>query len=397
MVGGITTESALANLRDMTTESKPISESEFQERLGRLQSAMQEQGVDAIFFHASSNLRYFTGLVWHPSERMVGAIVPANGDIIYICPKFETDTLQDFWVIPAEIRTWEEHESPYELVRSIIAKFDVGNSNLAIDPFTPFFSVDGMQKACSQTRFLSAESMLVSIRSIKTESEIALIRRAHQMTLEVHRAAASILRPGITTTEVEAFIDKAHQKVGASGSSFCIVLFGVATSFPHGVKDPQTLKENDWVLVDTGCLLDGYHSDITRTYPFGDPTQEQAQAWAVEKQAQVAAFEAAAIGVPCENCDQAARDVLEAAGYGPDYQLPGLPHRTGHGCGLDIHESPNLVRGEKTPLKEGMVFSSEPMLVLPGKFGVRLEDHFYMTSQGPEWFTEPADSIESPI
>ena len=207
-----------------------------------------------------------------------------------------------------------------------------------------------------------------------------------------------MLHEGVTTGQVVDFIDRAHQKVGAdAGSYFCIVLFDVATSFPHGVKEPQTLKNNDWVLIDTGCWLDGYNSDITRSFCFGKPTQAHRVAWEAEKAAQIAAFDAAVPGQACQECDAAARASLQAAGYGPDYQLPGLPHRTGHGCGLDIHEGPNLVRGEMTPLESGMVFSSEPMLVIPDQFGVRLEDHFYMTDSGARWFTAPSHSIDDPF
>jgi Xaa-Pro dipeptidase len=237
-----------------------------------------------------------------------------------------------------------------------------------------------------------------SLRSRKSAAELSIIKRAHEMTLEVIRSAASILHHGITTTEVTKFIDDAHRRVGAEGGSFfCIVLFGAATSFPHGVKDAQTLGDCDWVLIDTGFLLHGYNSDITRSFCFGNATDEQQAAWNVEKAAQLAGFDAAILGAPCEVCDAAARSSLEAAGYGPDYQLPGLPHRTGHGCGLDIHERPNLVRGEKTKLDTGMVFSCEPMLVIPDRFGVRLEDHFYMTKTGPAWFTEPCKSVDDPF
>jgi Xaa-Pro dipeptidase len=175
------------------------------------------------------------------------------------------------------------------------------------------------------------------------------------------------------------------------------VLFGLASSFPHGVKDPQILKNNDWVLIDTGCLLFGYNSDITRSYAFGQSTQRQRFAWQCEKQAQIAAFDAAQLGRPCEAADFAARASLTAQGFGPEYQTPGLPHRTGHGCGLDIHEAPYLVKGDQTPLQVGMVFSNEPMLVLPGEFGVRLEDHFYMTENGPKWFTTPSHSVDDPF
>jgi Xaa-Pro dipeptidase len=206
-----------------------------------------------------------------------------------------------------------------------------------------------------------------------------------------------MLHEGISTTEVEEFIKLAHQKVGAPGNYFCIVLFGLATSFPHGVKDPQILKKGDMVLIDTGCKVHDYLSDITRTYVFGEATDRQRQFWNNEKAAQIAAFNAAKIGVPCEDVDTAARSYLAEQGLGPDYQTPGCPHRTGHGIGLDIHEWPYLVGGNKTPLAAGMCFSNEPMLVIPDEFGVRLEDHFYMTDSGAKWFTEPSHSIDDPF
>ncbi|MEL7500466.1 MAG: Xaa-Pro peptidase family protein [Planctomycetota bacterium] len=400
-VGGTSAESALDALSDMTGDIKRIGTDEFQARLSALQVQIRESGATAVYLHAGTNLYYFTALRWSPSERMVAAIVPAEGDVQYIAPAFELDTLKDYWQIPGAIHAWEEHESPYELLGTALrscASETATSIQLLVDEAAPFFIVDGIQKANPDFRLVLAQPITQSLRSRKTKTEIELIRRAHEMTLEVHRAAASILREGITTGEVVEFIDKAHQRVGAdAGSYFCIVLFGVATSFPHGVKDPQTLAAGDWVLIDTGCLLDGYNSDITRSFCFGEPTDRQRSAWESEKAAQIAAFDAAVPGAPCEDCDNAARKALEQAGFGPDYQLPGLPHRTGHGCGLDIHEGPNLVRGETTPLDVGMVFSSEPMLVLPGEFGVRLEDHFYMTENGPEWFTEPSKSVDDPF
>lgn len=397
-VGTHTVEQAMGELVDMTADVKPIAVDEFRARLGRLQAAIRECGASAVYLHAGTNLYYFTGLRWSPSERMVAAVVPAEGEICYVAPKFELDTLRDYWKIPAEIHAWEEHESPYDLVGKIMSKMDPANGRLLLDEVTPYFIVSGIQDANPSLSLGHAQPQTQAIRSCKSAAELDLIRRAHEMTLQVHRSAASILRPGISTTEVVEYIDEAHRKVGApAGSFFCIVLFGVATSFPHGVKDPQILTEDDWVLVDTGCLLEGYNSDITRSYSFGTATDRQREIWDIEKAAQVAAFEAAALGAACEVCDDGARKAIEAAGYGPDYQLPGLPHRTGHGCGLDIHEGPNLVRGEKTPLAEGMVFSSEPMMVVPGEFGVRLEDHFYMSSAGPVWFTQPSKSIDDPL
>ena len=397
-VGGKTIEQALGELSDMTSGVPPIATEEFEQRLEKLQAMMQEQNVGAVYLHAGTNLYYFTGLKWNPSERMVAALVPAEGEICYIAPKFELDTLRDYWKIPAEIQAWEEHESPYALLGQTLKSMNAADKKLLLDEATPYFIVNGIQSANPDLKIGHAQPLTQALRSRKSQAEINLIRRAHEMTLTVHAAAASILRPGITTPEVVDFIDKAHRKVGAAaGSYFCIVLFDVGTSFPHGVKDAQTLRENDWVLFDTGFLLDGYNSDITRSFCFGEPTDAHRKAWDCEKAAQIAAFEAAKIGEPCEVCDNAARASLEANGYGPDYNLPGLPHRTGHGCGLDIHEGPNLVRGEMTPMDVGMVFSNEPMLVIPDQFGVRLEDHFYMTESGPEWFTQPSHSIGDPF
>ena len=397
-VGGSTVEAALAGLSDMTSGIAPISKQEFESRLGKLQDAMKRDSVAAVFLHASSSLYYFTGLKWNASERMVAAVVFADGTLIYIAPFFESETLKDYWLIEAPLHLWQEHESPSQLLSDVLAQHGASTGKVLIDPATPFGMAEAIIKANSGNEFESAHGMIDSFRSIKSDSELAIIRRAHEMTLAVHAAAGSILRPGITTTEVADFIDAAHRAVGAPGGSFfVIVLFGVATSFPHGVKDPQVLKDNDWVLVDTGCLLYGYNSDITRTYPFGTPTDRHRELWEIEKAAQLAAFEAVKPGAACEVADAAARKSLESAGFGPDYQLPGLPHRAGHGCGLDIHEGPYLVKGESTPLKEGMVFSSEPMLVVPDEFGIRLEDHFYVTPKGAQWFTEPSRSIDDPF
>lgn len=396
-VGGSTIDQALAKLENMTCNVTPISNDELKTRLQKAQDLMQQHGIAAMYIDAGTNLTYFTGLKWYKSERLVGAILPADGELFYIAPHFEQGSLNDYMKISGEFYGWHEHQSPYQLLGDVLTKLNITEGKFAVDPSAGFFLVDGIIKANQDLQIVNADVITAPCRECKSPAEIALMQTAKNMTLEVHKAAASILKPGITTKEVEAFINQAHKKVGASGSSFCIVLFGLATSFPHGVKDPQILKENDWVLIDTGCIVEGYHSDITRTYAFGEATQAQRNAWQIEKKAQIAAFNAAKIGAPCEVTDAAARVVLEAAGFGPEYQLPGLPHRTGHGCGMDIHESPYLVKGDTTPLAKGMVFSNEPMLVIPGQFGVRLEDHFYMDSDGPKWFTEPSHSIDDPF
>lgn len=389
-----TPEQALALLENMTEGAQPIADTEFRQRMDRACQWLRDHQCPALYLHAGTNLYYFTGLKWSPSERMVAGILTAAGELFYICPRFEIDTLQDYALISAPIVTWEEHEHPGLILAAALAQRGITGGDFRVDPATPFFILDGMRRDLGERFSLSVATPLIDLtRGRKSAAELALIQRSHEITAEVIEAAASILRAGISTLEVEQFIRQAHRKVAGVDSYFVIVLFGVATSFPHGVKDPQILKDGDWVLLDTGFQLHGYHSDITRTFVFGTPTAEQERAWQVELAAQKAGFAAAKIGQPCSACDDAARRSLKSAGYGPDYQLPGLPHRTGHGCGLDIHEAPNLVRGNDQPLEPGMVFSCEPTLIVPGQFGVRLEDHFYMTESGPRWFTRPAPSM----
>jgi len=249
----------------------------------------------------------------------------------------------------------------------------------------------------TEFNFICADEITVACRQVKTVTELAIIQRVMDMTLAVQQAAASILCEGISSEQVVDFIDKAHKKVGANGSYFCIVLFAEASALPHGIKGWQTLKPNDMVLIDTGCKLMGYTSDITRSYVFGQISDHHRQVWNAEKAAQASAFKAAQVSNRCEYVDQQARIKLAECGFNQGYELPGLPHRTGHGIGIDIHEAPYLVGGDKTPLAPGMCFSNEPTICVPGKFGIRLEDHFYMAETGPKWFTEPSPSIDDPF
>lgn len=395
-IGGSDAATELAQLEDMSAGAEPIGDAEFAARLQRAQQLMQAAGLDALYLNAGTNLLYFTGTRWSPSERMVGALIPAQGEPRYIAPAFELGTLQGFLRVAGEVHCWEEHESPYRLCAQLLKDMHV--TTLGVDESAPFFIVDGLQQAAPQCRVQSATPITAGCRMQKSAAELALMQRAKDMTLEVHRAVARILRPGITTGEVTAFIHEAHKRVGApAGSYFCIVLFGPDSAFPHGVAQPKALDEGDMVLIDTGCQLHGYISDITRSYVLGEPSAQQREIWNLEKAAQQAAFEAAQIGASCGSVDDAARAVLAAGGLSPDYQLPGLPHRTGHGIGLDIHEWPYLVRDNSTPLAPGMCFSNEPMICVPGAFGVRLEDHFYMTENGPRWFTQPARSVDDPF
>jgi Xaa-Pro dipeptidase len=397
-IGGTTIEQALASLSDMTAGAVPIGHDEHLQRIARAQAFMRDAGIAAIYVDAGTNLTYFTGTRWHASERMVGAIVPATGAVAYIAPAFEESTIADFMVVEGAIHTWQEHESPYQLFVDTLQQLGI-TGRIGIDESAAFFVYDGIRPLAEAAGYTleNARAVTAHCRSRKSPAEIALMQRAMDMTLAVHVAAASILKEGITTKEVEAFIDQAHRKAGASGSYFVIVLFGEATAYPHGVSYVQTLKPGDTVLIDTGCKLHNYISDITRTYVYGAISDRQRSVWNSEKAAQQAAFQAAQLGVPCEAVDQAARRSLEADGFGPGYKLPGLPHRTGHGIGMDIHEWPYLVGGNTTPLDVGMCFSNEPMICIPGEFGIRHEDHFYMTATGPQWFTQPAHSIDDPF
>lgn len=362
-------------------------------RLARLRTLMDERRVGAVLLGSTTSLRYFTGLRWTPSERLVGAVVTAKS-LDYISPRFELEKIQGEPILAGGYRTWEEEESPYALVREVVGDRGL----LAVDDQLPLFAYRQLAMIFGHDQLVDAGPLTNALRRCKEPGEIALMSAAKAMTLEVHRRAHRLLRRGIRASEVVRYIDEQHRAFGAEGgSSFCIVSFGPDTGLPHGGATDRELQDDEAVLIDTGGRFDGYSSDITRSYVFGEPTKEYRRIWELEREAQAAAFDAARLGVPCEAVDAAARGVVASAGLGPDYQLPGIPHRTGHGIGLDIHESPNLVRGDHTPLEVGMCFSNEPMIVVPGRFGVRLEDHFHMTAAGPKWFTLPQPSLDEPF
>jgi len=397
-IGGSTAAIELEKIKDMTLGVKTIQPEEYVERLKKATALIQESKIKALYINAGTNLYYFTGTQWNPSERMVGALLYDDGTLDYIVPKFEAGTFMKYMQLNATINCWEEHESPYFLMGELLNNKNIVNGEIAIDESAPYFLVDGLAKANQLYTFVNGLPISSGCRMQKTVNEIAIIQKAKEITMVVQRAAAKILRPGITVAEVTSFIQEAHIKAGvASGSYFCIVLFGDDTQYPHGVSVPQDLKENEAVIIDTGCRLEGYLSDITRSYTYGIPSEEYKRIWNLEQATQFAAFEAAKIGATCGFVDDAARKTLAKAGLSADYELPGLPHRVGHGTGLDIHEYPYLVRGSEIELREGMVVSNEPMICIPGKFGIRHEDHFYMTANGPKWFTTPMQSVENPF
>lgn len=397
-VGGSTAKKELKILSDMTKGIEPVGQHEFEARIKKAIGLMSEHNFAAVYLHGGSNLYYYTGTKWNPSERMVGALLTADGSLNYIGPKFEEGTIKNFMKIQGPVHCWEEHESPFQLFGKILVDEGINSGRIGIDESCPFFMTAKLRALNANYAFVSARPVTAGCRMFKSGHEIAIIQRAKDITLKVQQAAARIMRPGISAKEVIDFIDAAHVKAGvASGSFFCIVLFGEDTQYPHGVPEPGPLKDNDVVLVDTGCQLHGYISDITRTYVYGEATERHREIWELEKRTQQAAFDAAQLGRTCGAVDDAARLVLTDAGLGPDYELPGLPHRTGHGTGLDIHEYPYIVRGNQQVLQAGMVFSNEPMICVPGEFGIRHEDHIYMTDSGPEWFTQPMPDIDDPF
>ena len=396
-VGGSTAEVELAAIVNRAGDARPIAVDEHRARIDRARALMVERGIDVLLLTPGSSLFYFTGLRWGSSERLTAALLRRSGEVQYVCPAFEIGSVLDAQPLPGDVRGWQEHEDPYGLVAQLLPGGAAFSGCLALEESAPFFVAEGLRERLPHARIVNAVTVTRECRMRKSAAEIALLRAAMQMTLEVHERAARILAPGITASAVRAFIQEAHVRIGGGGSTFCLVYFAQATAYPHGISGEQQLTEGDMVLIDTGCELHGYKSDITRSYVFGTPSVRQRAVWDLEKSAQAAAFDAARNGVPCEAVDRAARRVLEAAGFGPGYAVPGLPHRTGHGIGLDLHEWTYLVEGNKTPLETGMCFSNEPMICIYGEFGVRLEDHFYMSDSGPVWFTEPAHACDAPF
>jgi Xaa-Pro dipeptidase len=401
-VGGSTAEAELAAIASLRDRVAPITTAERRDRIARAQARMRETGVAALWLDGTTDLEYFTGVRHGQTERMIGCILPASGEPVYLSPAFEVEKLRTLITIGERVVAWQEHDNPFALFVDTLKGLQIGRGTLAIDAQARFFVVDGIRRAAEAAGADYALTPATEIagwcRARKTPAERAIIAHAMQCTLRVQAAAARILRPGITTTEVAAFLDEAHRRTGFDGGArFALVLFGEASAYPHGVPHAQTLKEGDMVLVDTGGAMHGYVSDITRSYVFGEPSDRQRDVWALEHRAQAAAFAAIRPGVPCGAIDDAARGVINAAGYGPGYATPGLPHRTGHGIGMDVHEAPYFVKDNAEPLAVGVTGSIEPTICIYGAFGVRLEDHFTVTETGAAWLTPPSPSIDDPF
>jgi Xaa-Pro dipeptidase len=386
----------IRRLRRMTDGVTPISANERLARIEKARKLMRDNRIDAIYIEPGTSMLYYTGMHWGTSERMFAMVIPAKGDIAWVCPKFEEERARELITMGHDIRTWEEDASPYKRVAEILSDRGVRAGTVGIEERVRFFLYDGIRQAAPALKFVSATPVTAGCRIFKSPAEIALMQLANDITIEAYKATRASMTEGMTQGEFAGNCAAAFRALGAPGGGI-FVSFGKYTAFPHGSSTPQQLKEGDVVLMDGGCAVEGYQSDITRTFVFGKPTDRQRKIWDLEKKAQDAAFAAAKVGSPCESVDAAARKVITDAGFGPDYKVPGLPHRTGHGIGMDGHEWTNFVRGNKTSIQPGMCFSDEPTIVIYGEFGIRLEDCLYITEDGPKFFTKQSKSIDEPF
>jgi len=382
----------IASLKPMTDGASPITTDEHRDRIVRAQKLMAESGLDAIVLAGGTSLTYFTGARWGNSERLFACVLPRQGEPGWVTPAFEKGRALEQVQVGGDVRAWEEHESPYALVAGIL-KDRGATGSVGIEETMPFVFSDGIGKAAPALRLPSATPVSAGCRMIKDAHELALMRRAGEITVAAHRAVFASLEQGMTQSEVSRLSAEAHRRLGIQGGA--LVLFGADAAFPHGTTKPQPLKAGDVVLIDGGGRLHGYASDITRTAVFGaPPTERQRRIWAIVRQAQQAAFVAARPGVECQAVDAAARKVIEDAGFGPDYKY--FTHRVGHGIGMDGHEWTYLVRGNATKLRPGMCFSDEPGIYIPGELGIRHEDVITITDAGAESFTKWTHSPEEP-
>jgi Xaa-Pro dipeptidase len=369
-------QTGATRLENMTAGVKPLGPEDYAERQERARRLMTTHKLDGIFLPGGVNLAYFTTVSWGTSERTFGAILNRKGLPVWVCPAFELERAKELIPTGQEVRTWEEHESPYKLIAGVVK--DLGGRRLGVAPNTSAFQIFGLQTAAPEIELADGAVVTDGCRGTKTAKEIAYMDLAARITKIAYREAFAQLRTGMAPRDLAAAISAAHTKLGASGSGG--PQFGPNTAFPHGSRAPQTLQEGTIVMVDGGCSVEGYRSDVTRTIVFGRPTDKMLKVWDIVKKAQTAAIKACRPGAACEDVDIAARKVIEDAGYGPGYKY--FAHRLGHGIGLDGHEYPYLVRGNKLKLEPGMTFSNEPGIYIYGEFGIRTEDCMVVTEDG---------------
>ncbi|MBY0581717.1 MAG: Xaa-Pro peptidase family protein [Sphingomonas sp.] len=387
---------APAGLTSITRGAVPIGRDERHARIGRAQELMQRQRIGAIIVEPGSSLDYFTGVRWHRSERLTAAVIPAAGDPIIITPYFEEPSVRETLGVTAQVRVWQEDEDPIKLVADALRERNFAGLPVGIEETVRFFASNGIARALPSISVESANPVVRGVRMIKTPAELALMQAASDVTIAAYRSVIPRIREGMTPAEIAKMMNDATTALGGE-PEFALILLGEASAYPHGSGKPQAVRDGNVVLMDCGCTVHGYQSDISRSFVFGKASAEQRMVWDQVAQGQQIARAAAKVGVPAGNVDDAVRQQYQAWGYGPGYKLPGLSHRTGHGIGMDGHEPVNLVHGEATLLAPGMCFSNEPGIYIPGKFGIRLEDCFHMTDAGPEWFSTPPTSIDAPL
>jgi Xaa-Pro dipeptidase len=389
-------DSAAPAHKSLTGDAKPISAEERHARIAKAQSLMAQRKVAALLVESGSSLEYFTGIRWHRSERTTLAIIPASGDVLVVTPAFEEPSVRETLQVGGDVRPWDEHENPFEKIVQGLKDRGINSGLLAAESTIRFFIVAGIRQASSAYEIIPADPIVRACRLIKSSAELALLQVANDVTIEALRQVHGQVVLGMSGPDIAALMDQATISLGGS-PEFSLVLLNEASAYPHGSVKLQKIREGSVILMDCGCAVHGYQSDISRSWVFGQATARQRKVWDTVKRGQEIALQTAKINVPVGAIDDAVRKYYESEGWGPGYRLPGLSHRTGHGIGLDGHEPPYLVHGDTTPLEAGMCFSDEPGIYIPGEFGIRMEDCWHMTSSGPKLFTPLAKSLEQPI
>ena len=393
---GFAATAPIPRLKSLTEGAKAISAEERRSRIARVQTLMSQRKIAALLVEPGSSLDYFTGIRWHRSERTTLAIIPASGEILVVTPAFEEPSVRETLQVGGDVRPWDEHESPFEKIVQGLKDRGINSGVLAAESTIRFFIVAGIRQAGSAYEIIPADALVRACRLLKSPAELALLQLANDVTIQALRQVHGQVVKGMGTADIAALMDAATLALGGS-PEFSLILLNEASAYPHGSAQPQRIRDGSVILMDCGCAIHGYQSDISRSWVFGEPSPKQRKVWNTVKRGQEIALEAAKIDVPVGSIDDAVRKYYEKEGWGPGYRLPGLSHRTGHGIGLDGHEPPFLVHGDATPLQAGMCFSDEPGIYIPGEFGIRLEDCWFMTASGPRLFTTFAKSLENPI
>lgn len=390
------TAPGLANLASMTTDARFITGAERQRRRDKLSGLLRDNGKFAALIEPGSSLRYFTGVEWWISERITAALITADGALAFITPAFEESRLRELVDVPVKVLTWEEDEDPFRILADWLKNANRKPGRIALDEAVRHFIAHRLGQAAPDWELDSAAGEINACRMIKSPAELALMQLANDVTVAAYRAVYPLVEKGMSGPDISALMHSAQASLGADDPAGGTQV-GKGSALPHGSREPEYVAEGMVVLMDFGCAVGGYRSDISRTFVYGEPDARQRRLWNLVHRGQEIAFAAAQPGTPAGKVDAAVREFYEAEGFGPGYQLPGLSHRTGHGIGMDVHEPINFVGNETAPLEAGMCLSNEPGLYAPGDYGVRLEDCLYITADGPRYFSSPPPSIDRPM